>query len=60
MKCFGLSFGAVDMIRQPNGTYVFLEVNPSGEWGMLEKELGYPIAATIAKSLLNRIENHEK
>ena len=60
MKRFELSFGAIDMIRQPNGEYVFLEVNPSGEWGMLEKELGYPIATSIAKSLLNRIENYEK
>ncbi|MFT5823313.1 MAG: glutathione synthase/RimK-type ligase-like ATP-grasp enzyme [Crocinitomix sp.] len=60
MKRFELSFGAIDMIRQPNGEYVFLEVNPSGEWGMLEKELGYPIADSIAKSLLNRIENYEK
>ncbi|NOQ74110.1 MAG: hypothetical protein GQ574_19035 [Crocinitomix sp.] len=60
MKRFELSFGAIDVICQPNGEYVFLEVNPSGEWGMLEKELGYPIAATIAKTLLNRIENYEK
>ena len=60
MLSFGLSFGAIDMIRQPNGDYVFLEVNPSGEWGMLQKELGYPIAEAIAKSLIKRIDNYEK
>ena len=60
MKRFELSFGAIDMIRKPNGTYVFLEVNPSGEWGMLQKDLGYPIAETIAKSLLKHIKLNEE
>lgn len=60
MKRFSLVFGAIDMICQPNGDYVFLEVNPSGEWGMLQRDLGYPIAETIAKSLLKRIEKYEE
>jgi len=52
-----LSFGAIDMIRNKEGDYVFLEVNPQGEWGMLQKELGYPIGETIAKKLVTRIKN---
>jgi glutathione synthase/RimK-type ligase-like ATP-grasp enzyme len=57
MKKLGLAFGAIDMIRHTNGAYVFLEVNPQGEWGMLQKHLGYPIAETIAAKLINRINN---
>ena len=37
MEALGLRFGAIDFIRTPEGEHVFLEVNPSGEWGMLEK-----------------------
>lgn len=52
MSELGLVFGAVDLICTPSGEHVFLEVNPSGEWGMLERDLGLPISEAIAKSLL--------
>jgi MvdC family ATP-grasp ribosomal peptide maturase len=52
MSDLGLVFGAVDLICTPAGEYVFLEVNPSGEWGMLERDLGFPIAEAIASALL--------
>jgi MvdC family ATP-grasp ribosomal peptide maturase len=51
MSELGLIFGAVDMICTPSGEYVFLEVNPSGEWGMLERDLGLPISEAIAAAL---------
>jgi MvdC family ATP-grasp ribosomal peptide maturase len=47
-----LVFGAVDLICTPAGEHVFLEVNPSGEWGMLERDLGLPISEAIAEALL--------
>lgn len=56
MDDLGLLFGAIDMIRHPNGDYVFLEVNPQGEWGMLQKQLGYPIGETIAEKLMALIK----
>lgn len=49
----GLVYGAVDMIRTPQGEHVFLEVNPTGEWGMIERDLGYPISETLADALLS-------
>lgn len=52
MSELGLVFGAVDLIRTPAGEHVFLEVNPSGEWGMLERDLGLPISEAIAEALL--------
>ncbi|MEW6731467.1 MAG: MvdC family ATP-grasp ribosomal peptide maturase [Acidobacteriota bacterium] len=52
MARLGLVFGAIDMICTPDGRYVFLEVNPTGEWGMLERDLGYPISEAIAKTAI--------
>ena len=52
MSELGLVYGAVDLIRTPAGEYVFLEVNPGGEWGMLERDLGLPISEAIADALL--------
>jgi MvdC family ATP-grasp ribosomal peptide maturase len=49
----GLVFGAVDLICTPAGEYVFLEVNPSGEWGMLQRDLDLPISEAIAEALLD-------
>lgn len=53
MGKFGLLFGALDFILTPSGEYVFLEVNPVGEWGMLEKDLDLPIASAIALALIS-------
>ncbi|TGD59052.1 MvdC/MvdD family ATP grasp protein [Flavobacterium humi] len=55
MKKMELFFGAIDMIRQKDGQYLFLEVNPQGEWGMIQRDLGYPIGETIAEKLVARI-----
>src|SRR5215208_1752417 len=52
MSELGLVFGAVDLICTPAGEYVFLEVNPGGEWGMLERDLCLPISEAIAEALL--------
>lgn len=51
-----LSYGAVDVIVTPDGRHVFLEINPGGEWGMLEHDLGLPIAAALADELLVPVE----
>jgi len=49
----GLVFGAIDLIRTPSGEEVFLEINPVGEWGMLERDLDLPISEAIARSLVS-------
>lgn len=49
----GLRYGAIDLIVRPDGEHVFLEINPSGEWGMLERDLGLPIGAALADVLLD-------
>lgn len=52
MSRLGLVYGAIDMIVTPGGEHVFLEVNPGGEWGMLERDLDLPISDAIARALL--------
>lgn len=52
MRRLGLVFGALDFVLTPDGEYVFLEVNASGQWLWLEDKLGFPIAREIACWLL--------
>lgn len=53
MANFGLNYGAVDMIVTPDGKYVFLEINPVGEFFWLEIFSPYfPISQAIAQILL--------
>ena len=47
----GLTFGAVDLALWADGTYLFLEINPNGEWVWLEDQLGFPISDRIAQWL---------
>ncbi len=54
MREIELSYGAIDLIETPDGEYVFLEVNPCGQWGWIEHyaELSIPQAvASMLKSL---------
>lgn len=51
MRGLGLRFGAADFVCDADGRHHFLEVNPGGEWGMLERDLGLPIADAIAEEL---------
>jgi len=52
MKHLGLVFGCIDMILTPDGEYVFLEVNPAGQWGWIEKLTGMPITDTLTDMLI--------
>lgn len=48
---FGLEYGAIDLIRQPDGKYVFLEINSEGQFGWIEKLTGLPISEALADLL---------
>lgn len=55
MDRMGLLYGAADFIVPPGGgPPVFLEMNPAGEWGFLQKDLGFPIAEALAEVLLGQ------
>lgn len=47
-----LAFGCIDLIKTPAGEYVFLEVNPSGQWLWLDDQLGLGISAAVADWLV--------
>lgn len=53
MAAFGLTYGAFDFIVTPDGRYVFLEVNPAGQYMWVESETGLPITAALADALSN-------
>jgi glutathione synthase/RimK-type ligase-like ATP-grasp enzyme len=54
MGAFGLNFASLDMIVTPDGDYVFLELNPNGQWLWLEFELGLPLVSCMADLLMTR------
>jgi glutathione synthase/RimK-type ligase-like ATP-grasp enzyme len=51
MDSFGLNFASLDMIVTPEGEFVFLELNPNGQWLWLELELGMPLVESMADLL---------
>jgi len=53
MRRLRLWYGAIDMILTPDLQYVFLEVNPSGQYGWIEGLTGMPITAAICDLLQN-------
>ena len=54
MRKLALEYGAVDVIRGKDGRYIFLEVNPGGQWGWVENMTGHPITEAIARWLITR------
>jgi hypothetical protein len=53
MDSFGLNFASLDMIVTPDDEFVFLDLNPNGQWLWLEFELGLPLVATMADLLMS-------
>ncbi len=55
VRQLGLEYGAVDFIARPDGELVFLEVNPSGQWGFVEMASGYAITEAIVGRLQEQL-----
>lgn len=51
MNKLGLIFGCIDLVLDENGNFIFLEVNPSGQWLWIEQITGAPISKCLAKTL---------
>jgi glutathione synthase/RimK-type ligase-like ATP-grasp enzyme len=56
MREFGLQYGAIDMIVTPEGEYVFLELNPNGQFGWIEEMTGLPLYDALADLLISGAE----
>ncbi|UFR03956.1 hypothetical protein KBP30_23510 [Streptomyces sp. Go40/10] len=48
-----LKFGAIDLLLKPNGDYLFLEVNPNGQWYWLEWVTGLPMVRSLCNLLMS-------
>lgn len=53
MQTAGLTSGSIDMILTPDDDYVFLEVNPVGQFQWLSRNCNYDINKQIARYLLS-------
>lgn len=51
MKKLNLIYGAIDLIVDKNGEYVFLEINPAGQYGWLDVLVKEKISKTLAREL---------
>lgn len=47
----GLLFGAIDIVKQ-NEDFIFLEINPNGEWGWLQRPNNFPIAQSLCDLMI--------
>jgi glutathione synthase/RimK-type ligase-like ATP-grasp enzyme len=49
----GLAFGAIDLVQTADGGFLFLEINPNGQWYWLEEITAAPLAATMCDLLMS-------
>ncbi len=52
MERLGLTYGAIDMRLTPDQRYVFLEINPSGQWLFIERRTGQAITEAFVDLLV--------
>ncbi|SFL61409.1 RimK-like ATP-grasp domain-containing protein [Gracilibacillus orientalis] len=53
VKELDLKFGAIDLLKTEDGNFIFLEVNPTGEWAWLVHTTGQTIPQSITDKLVN-------
>jgi glutathione synthase/RimK-type ligase-like ATP-grasp enzyme len=51
MDALSLEYGALDFVLTPDGRYIFLEINPNGQWLWLDDMLSLGISLQIAEWL---------
>lgn len=56
MAVLGLSYGALDFVRTKAGEWVFLEVNPNGQWLWLDDFLSLGVTEAVADWLAGNVE----
>lgn len=52
VKKLDLKFGAIDIIKDKKGNFIFLEINPNGQWVWIENETGLKISEALIDELL--------
>jgi glutathione synthase/RimK-type ligase-like ATP-grasp enzyme len=51
MELLKLDYGCIDMRQQPNGEFVFFEINPAGQFLFAEIDTGQPLSVAMARLL---------
>jgi glutathione synthase/RimK-type ligase-like ATP-grasp enzyme len=52
VEAFNLRFGAIDLILAPDGRYIFLEINPNGQWAWIQQCTGTPMTRSLIDLLV--------
>lgn len=55
MKRLDLNYGAIDFVQDKEGNYIFLEINPNGQWAWIEHLTGMPISKEIVRNLCSLV-----
>ena len=58
MSALGLNTGSIDLIKDEAGEYVFLEVNPAGQFGMVSEPCNYFLEEKVANLLIYHAKQH--
>ncbi|WP_057938800.1 MvdC/MvdD family ATP grasp protein [Algoriphagus resistens] len=53
LKTLNLKYAAIDFILDRKGNYIFLEINPNGQWAWIENLTGQNISGEIVNLLKN-------
>lgn len=59
MQAIPLNTGSVDMVYTQDNEYVFLEVNPIGQFGMVSHPCNYHLEQAIAQFLTKKLPHNE-
>lgn len=51
LQKLNIRFGAIDIIKDIHGEYIFLEINPNGQWAWIEEQTMLPISDAIINAL---------
>ena len=60
MSDLNLNSGSIDIIVDKNGDYVFLEVNPIGQFAQVSSPCNYYLERKMAEMLINKANEHTK
>lgn len=52
VESFGIRFASMDLVLEPSGRYVFLDLNPGGQWLWIEELTGLPLTDAMTRLLL--------
>lgn len=61
VETLGLAFGAIDLILTADGNYVFLEINPNGQWAWIQQLCpDIPLRETLVDLLKKGQEGNDR